>query len=53
MEEGQRRPFRPELEVLAGLHGLQIVASGEWLTDRPADASTWSVWFALRHAPVA
>ncbi|MBL8199446.1 MAG: class I SAM-dependent methyltransferase [Chromatiales bacterium] len=41
--------FRPEIERLAGLHGLRIVASGEWLADRPADGSTWSVYFALRH----
>jgi SAM-dependent methyltransferase len=42
--------FRPELELLATEQGLRITDSGEWLTSRPADAATWSVCFALRHA---
>ena len=42
--------FRPELELLAGLHGLRIVASGAWMTEQPMDCSTWYVYFALKHA---
>jgi SAM-dependent methyltransferase len=42
--------FRPELELLAGLHGLRIVASGAWMTEQPMDSSTWYVYFALKHA---
>jgi SAM-dependent methyltransferase len=42
--------FRPELELLAGLHRLRIVASGAWMAEQPMDSSTWYVYFVLKHA---
>ena len=42
--------FRPEVELLAGQHGLRVVATGAWMTEQPMDRSTWYVYFALKHA---
>lgn len=42
--------FRPELDLLAEQHGLRIVDSGAWMSDRPTDDSSWYVHFALKHA---
>ena len=41
--------FRPEIALLAGQHGLRLVAEGAWMTGQPMDCASWYVYFALRH----
>ncbi len=40
--------FRPELELLLDRLQMQIVESGEWLTDRQPGLNTWGVYFIVR-----
>ena len=40
--------FRPELELLLDRLQMQIVESGEWLTDRQPGLDTWGVYFIVR-----
>ena len=40
--------FKPELELLLDRLQMQIVESGEWLTDRQPGLDTWGVYFIVR-----
>jgi SAM-dependent methyltransferase len=40
--------FKPELELLLDRLQMQIVESGEWLTDRQPGLNTWGVYFIVR-----
>ncbi|GAK51721.1 hypothetical protein U14_02966 [Candidatus Moduliflexus flocculans] len=44
--------FLPEIELLLSQVGLQLVASGEWMTPRPASANSWGVYVVARLADV-
>jgi Cyclopropane fatty acid synthase and related methyltransferases len=38
----------PEIEILAELCGMEIVHSGEWMTEKKPGGDTWGVFFVLR-----
>jgi SAM-dependent methyltransferase len=42
--------FLPEIDLLLNAAGLERIESGEWMTDRPAGASTWGVFVLARKA---
>lgn len=40
--------FQPEIELLCGQHGFELVASGEWMTDQALGFETWGAYFIGR-----
>ena len=38
----------PEIQLLTKLTKFEILNYGEWLTEKPLDASTWGAYFVLR-----
>lgn len=40
--------FRPEIELLLGGAGLQVIEAAEWMTRRPPGFDTWGVCFVAK-----
>jgi len=40
--------FKPEVDILMAMNGMEVVEYGEWMTGKPAGSTTWGVYFVAR-----